>query len=719
MVDDLAHLLLVPCRPERYPSRVAKVSREASTTTVSAAITEQATESIASCERLASIELDTISPDNLLRAIESEAVRLFALRDARLEVGGRLREGAHVAATPTGLVIQLPTGRLLGEGALRDGWEAQARVFAPLVSSLLRAHEAMTANRSREGELADLYRTVGQLTAQLDVEEVLRTVVEQARDLLASDVAYIMLLDAEGETLTMRVVTGNRTPSFAEIKRPVRPGVSTRIGAPVQTPDFLNEPRLDHDADTDRLARLEGIKSVLGVPLKTEFSVLGTLFVANRRIKTFTDREVSVLKSLGEHAALALDNARLYEEAVAAAGAATTARSEAEAHLGRLRRADEVHHRLTEVLLAGDGVAGVAETLAEAFSTAILITDWRHRLLAAAPAVDSLRASEPLAPSFMRRRDVREALASCASSYQTARIGNEYLVTPIAARRELLGYIWSARPPNEEAADTLRTSVEQAARVVALELLREREAIETERRLRRDVMYELLSDRPAESAIIEHRARQVWPRYGQDHRPLVATVTARATQAGNPVERARRLLAEDRPGDFVTVHGRHLVVLTPRVDREAVYQEANQLLDLLFRNGIEGSIAIGAVCRSLAETRESILTSRDLLELLAPRKMIWAEGLETLTVLFDPTRRERLRTFVGRALGPLAGRESLIETLQAYYEVGGNRAAAARRLGIHVNTLRQRLERIEVMLGGSVDESARAVPLRLALLARG
>ena len=59
-----------------------------------------------------------------------------------------------------------------------------------------------------------------------------------------------------------------------------------------------------------------------------------------------------------------------------------------------------------------------------------------------------------------------------------------------------------------------------------------------------------------------------------------------------------------------------------------------------------------------------------------------------------------------------------MDALHAYYEAGGNKADAARRLSIHVNTLRQRLERAEQLIGGSIDESTRGVPLRLALLVR-
>jgi DNA-binding PucR family transcriptional regulator len=678
-----------------------------------------ATAAVKCCERLAAIDLETVDPSALLRAIEVEAVRLFDLDTARIEAGGRLRDGGHIARTPTGLVIQLPHARLVGEGQIREGWETQARLFAAQVASVLKAHSLLSANESRQAELTALYASVGQLTAKLDVEGVLTTVVDRARELLASDIAYIMLLDAGGETLRMRVVTGNRTPSFASIRRPVRPGVSTAIGAPVQTSDYLNETALDHDPETDRQARLEGIRSVLAVPLTTELSVLGSLLVANRQVKTFSEREVSLLASLAEHAALALDNARLYEEAVGAANAATEARAEAEAHLTRLRRVDELHHRLTEVLLAGNGVSGVAENLASAFPISLVITDWRHRVLARAPAGTPARRADPGSESFLRRRDVTGALAACAADYSTVRVADDYLVTPIAARREVLGYIWAGCPTDEDAVAILKTSIEQASRVVALEMLREREAIETERRLRRDFMYELLAEKAPDLAVLESRARQVWARLGIAHRPLVISVAAAGNTGGNPVERGRRLVTEDRPSDFVTVHGRHLIALTPRVKRAEALQEVAEIRNLLANNGIRASISVGRSFRTLLEARDSILAARSLLDLLAPRDVVWAEGLEPLTLLFNAGQRDRLNAFAAAALSPLESREQLMVTLQAYYEMGGNRARAARRLGIHVNTFRQRLERIEELIGGSVDESAHAVPLRLALLAKG
>jgi sugar diacid utilization regulator len=678
-------------------------------------IVEREPSSIEGYERLASLDLAAIATEELAKRIEAEAVAMFGLLEAHLGSGAG---AAEIQATPTGISIPLSDLVLSGVGTPKHDWEAEARMFAAQVGSLIRAHQALQLNRRHEAEISALYATVGQLTARRDVEAVLKTVVERARELLGSDIAYIMLLDPGGETLQMRLAVGHRTEAFMQIRRPVRPGVSAYIGKPIATSDFLNDSGVDHDGATDDLVRLEGVRSVLGVPLRTELAALGTLLVANRFVKEFSEPEIALLSSLGEHAALALDNARLYEDAVAAAASSAVARTEAESHLKQLQRAEEVHHRLTEVLLAGQGVAGVADTLAQAFGTGLLITDWRHNVLADVGSEVKIDREGSVAVSMLRRRDVREALDRCASEFETVTIGASLVLAPIAARRELLGYIW-ARIHGNETPEVLRTSIEQAARVVALEMLREREAVESERRLRRDFVYELLSERTPELLVLEPRARQVWRSYGLDHRPLVISVLSRNAVGGNPVERSRRLLVEDRPADFVTVHGSYLVLLTTCLDRDRVIREAEAIRQLLARNGMDACVAVGARCRGLAETRSSVLSTRRLVELLSPRSILWAEGLDPLTVLFEPSQRDRLESFVRRTLSPLEGKDALMATLHAYYESAGNRAEAARSIGVHVNTLRQRLERIETIVGGSIDESTRALPLRLALLARG
>ena len=62
----------------------------------------------------------------------------------------------------------------------------------------------------------------------------------------------------------------------------------------------------------------EGLVAILGVPLRLGPSVIGVLFAANRTERPFAREEVALLVSLGAHAAVAIDAARLLTETQAA-----------------------------------------------------------------------------------------------------------------------------------------------------------------------------------------------------------------------------------------------------------------------------------------------------------------------------------------------------------------------------------------------------------------
>ncbi|WP_263105718.1 PucR family transcriptional regulator, partial [Kitasatospora sp. DSM 101779] len=76
--------------------------------------------------------------------------------------------------------------------------------------------------------------------------------------------------------------------------------------------------------------------------------------------------------------------------------------------------------------------------------------------------------------------------------------------------------------------------------------------------------------------------------------------------------------------------------------------------------------------------------------------------------------------FVGAALGPLVAYDArrgteLVRTLRAYFDCGGSLTRAKDELHVHVNTVVQRLDRIEVLLGRDWNSPERALELQLAL----
>ena len=592
--------------------------------------------------------------------------------------------------------------------------------------------DSVLARRRHDEELATIFETAAQLASELDVETVLQAIVERARSLIRTDLSYITLLDAEAGCVRMRVAAGNRTPEFMAIVLSLGAGLGGTVARdvrPIYTSDYLNEPAFEHESAVDQAVRAEGIRSILGVPLIARSGTIGVLYVANRQVNAFADSDLELLAALAHHAALALENARLYEEAVAAARSSDVAKAVAESLYRDLLLVHELHEGLTDVLLAGQGVSGVAHSLANTLDVGIVITDRSHFLMAQdnPSEIDALSADDAgcIPKSLLGHPDVRAAILRSSTDYKAAPLeAFNWILCPVATREELLGYIWAMLPAGREATNVLRTAIEQAARAVALEMLRDRAALETEARLRREFLDDLLNEHPVPIDVLRHRARQVWHSFSVPHRPFIGRINS-SPELANSLERARETIADTRPGDFVSIYGDRLIGLLPIADPEQAQHQLQRVISTLEKNRIKAKFVVGGVCRNLDEDRRVIKKARELQDLLfspTSDRILWLEQLEVLTELFEPSAGPRLQAFIENALAPVLQLErrqsaTLLRTLDVYYQTFGNRAATARTLGVHINTLYHRLERLSELVG-PLDDPIRAVPLQVAMLGR-
>lgn len=567
----------------------------------------------------------------------------------------------------------------------------------------------------RPGAVAEvLYSAAADLLTTRDVSAVLTSAVRHARKLLSTDIAFVMLLNPATNVLRLEASVGHRTPTFTTIVRPVQASTAVGTGKPVQSADFLNDSRLDHDPPTDDLLRKEGMLSVLAVPLRSREGILGALYVGNRYAHRFPAPEVDALNRLADHVSAALVLTQALAEAGARLDQATKRYLEAEAERSLLARAEEIRRTVTDGLQERDGLTAVTGALAECLDRTLMVTDWKLAVMAHTHGSSGPTGSKSPA-AVLNRPESLEAVAACSDTHRPARAGKDWLVAPIEAGRNLLGYLWVAQSKDAGDTELIELVMERMIPLVAMERFSKGD---TDRRLQSDFLYELLNDRLPDLTLLETRAAQVWSRYGEPHRPVVLNVGATGEQWGNRLEVARRLVATARPHEFATVYGGHLILLVTPTARHQVEATVSEVRQLLERNHLSATAVVGAQCRDLREWRECILAALKLNDLLGTTGILWADGLEALAQLFEPTQRDRLEILCRAALAPLQGRKGLMDALQAYFQHGGNKSDAARSLSIHVNTLRQRLERAEQLLGGSVDDSIRAVPLRLALLVR-
>ncbi len=174
------------------------------------------------------------------------------------------------------------------------------------------------AESERRRRTAESLAEVGRLTSQsLDAAEVGQRIVESVCALSDALAATLYRLDPESGDLVALAVTGEVGPAWGPgLVVPGGTGVSGVAVAerrPVRTSDTLTDPRIRNAPEIR--ARLEeaGYRAVLAVPLLTKDRVIGALAIGKRAGHVFSDEETALVQAFADQAAVALENARLFE----------------------------------------------------------------------------------------------------------------------------------------------------------------------------------------------------------------------------------------------------------------------------------------------------------------------------------------------------------------------------------------------------------------------
>ena len=572
----------------------------------------------------------------------------------------------------------------------------------------LEVREAFAARRRRESELSALFDTASDLAALRGVDSVLTAIVRRARQLLGTDVSYLTLNDpARGDTY-MRVTDGSVSARFQALRLPMGAalgGLVAQTAAPYATASYFEDDRFRHTREINDGVHEEGLVAILGVPLIRGSQVVGVLFAADRAVRTFDRSEVSLLGSLAAHAAIALDNARLLEETRTALEELSATSRELRAHTASVERAAGAHDRFIDVVLRGGGVDDVAAAVREALGGSLTVLDEEGR---GRPCEGE--GAEDLPP------DPAAALTLARSTGRTVRDGS-WWTAAVTVDSELLGGLVLHR--EEELSEADQRILERAALVTALLLLIRRTASEAEDRVRGELLEELLTSPGRDPAGLRERARRLGADLDRPH----AVVVARVEERG----RARALaaaahLAATR-GGLAGTHDGAVVVCLPDLDagpaaaavrRELVSAGAGPVTA-----GGGGPVREPAgIASAHAEAARCAAT---LTALGRAGSSAGADELGFFGLLLGEGRD--VRGFVSATLAPVLEydqrrRTGLVATLEAYFGAGGSPARAAETLGVHVNTVTQRLERVGRLLGEDWSSPSRALEVQLALRLR-
>lgn len=210
-------------------------------------------------------------------------------------------------------------------GLIQIGASARAAAFVVVLLlaqvALLELSRAVEQSRrsaeslaSRVTELNTLHAIGREILSSLEPDRVARVVERECRKILDVDVFTIVLADADGSGLS-DVYCRRRGDSFERRQRSSHDGLSAWV---VEEKRGLRVEDLPADPRTSRL-RSELLephcRSMLAVPLVVEDRVTGMLLVQSARKSAYDEHQLSLLTTVAQQAAVALENARHYEMA--------------------------------------------------------------------------------------------------------------------------------------------------------------------------------------------------------------------------------------------------------------------------------------------------------------------------------------------------------------------------------------------------------------------
>lgn len=536
-----------------------------------------------------------------------------------------------------------------------------------------------------EAQLATIASTTRDLLEVQDATAMLQRIVDRVHDLVGADVTYLSVYDGATDELFVRAVRGSRTGRFVGMRVPAGVGVASlvvRTREAHAVADYEELGALPRDPKIDDIVREEGIHAILGAPLLGSGDVLGVLFAANRAARTFADEEVALLTAFAGHAAIVLRIAGVLDALTASRQEAEAARERAERLAAETLSASRLHGELTELIVRGRGPEDVLSALATALDRPVWAEDVQGDPLWGTPALD--------APT-VRRELARAVVESGASGRSSAVDGGPVrAVIAVMAVGERIGAVLVGGPA--PLSELQRRTLERSAQILALVTMQRNAVVDADERVRGELVLDLV-DSPDPSAAVR-RARQRGIAVDDPWTAVAVRVDERDRS------RAVARLRQSR-GALVALAPDGCAVLLPEPDAvhaaAAVRTMLGPMEAIIVAEPLRGLSRAGAAMRAAAQA------ARLLRGLGVTAATTTALEFEPYAALFDDDGA-RARAFIDAAIGDVLAWDAhrgtdLVGTLAALLASQGSPAAAAKQLGVHLSTAKQRAARLRSILG--------------------
>lgn len=426
-----------------------------------------------------------------------------------------------------------------------------------------------------------------------------------------------------------------------------------------------------------------------------------------------------------------------------------------------IKKTEEIHNRLTKIVLEGRGLSYIAGTLAQLVDNVIIVEDVTMGHLAIGSPnrsqkeiedLLSYRLSKDYSKEFMATDFYRNSIRDCKKDLLRQTIGADKTVTqitmPIVADQTIYGFVNLVeffKPASE--IDII--ALEHGATTIALEMMKEKIAYETEKRLKRNFLDDLLDGRIEDEISLTDKYNFI--SFDVTKPSIVILLELCGADSLTPFNmyNGKRVFLKEQDNQTTKIiesvvnksdpkafiyneNSRYVILYHFAINKEKseILKEVRKLCEKVSRKIVEAYpgasyyFGIGGIYYQISNLKRSYSEAKkalDIGELFIGKNQIFVYNeLGIYRLLFMIEKKDELLDFCNDTIGDLIKydsekKDNLCNILERFLLNNGNIAETSRDLFLHPNTLAYRLKKISNILNKDLSDAKTRYNLYFAL----
>ncbi|MGG4498839.1 helix-turn-helix domain-containing protein [Brevibacillus reuszeri] len=584
--------------------------------------------------------------------------------------------------------------------------------------------------QTKSQEWTKLLQGIHSISATLDVESIIREIIGNALAVIpAADAGLLHLYDEEIDRLVPKATVGFHDTVYQNFKLRSGESIAGKVFQDGQPRMYRTNPEtslammdLSHDNfhSLNDAKALHNLSGLLCVPISLEQKRIGVLVLHQfHQENVFSSYDLALLQGFADQTSIALQNARLYAESRQAYQNMAAISEQLRMKHDDLVKRNKIHESIKQLSLQNKDTGTIVKALGRMTAKQVFFADWLEQRYY--PADSSIMFSWDELSTLLagKRQPVSIQLVSGHKNKRQL-----CYVYPLTNGSVFLGCL-IILIKDRHLSELERVTIEQGSAVLTLDLVKKQSLSSVLYKRTHDIFQELIASKGSE--MLERARAFGLPPHGDF---LVVYAYLSPSKDLSLLEANIHRLVTRWKWEFannqVLAYGfhNHVTILLTASNSLEVKEMIERLSDAVqeweLEKEISLSIGAGSVVTDLEQIGKSFEEAKKAAHYLANRGRSGVVRYSDLGVnrLMLNQSREDIDAFIHDVFAPLwEGQDKFQElenTLLTYMKCNQSPQQAARDLHIHVNTLYQRLKRIEELLAIDLHHPADLLKVQLA-----